>query len=344
MGETCTPRTFVPMTKVSALPFSRLMIVLSGILLMLIILELLSGSSTVTLWQILALVGGSPDESTLNVLIDFRIPKVLTGLLCGAGLATGGLLTQSLFRNPLTGPDILGLTSGAGLAVALAVLAGLPVGGLGLTGVAIIGSGATFLLLTGFSRRIGNHGLLVAGIMISAFTSSIVSALQAWSGSAELQRFTVWGLGTISQTGFSETILMAIPVGLGIVLGLTASRGLNAMGLSDDYARSMGIRVGQVRWIVLIASALLAGSITAFCGPVSFIGIAAPHLVKRITGMNDHRLLIPMSAVSGAIMVLACDLLTSLPGDATRLPLNAITALAGAPVVLWAIFKSGRDD
>ena len=325
------------MPKVSALPYTRLLMLLAGVLAVLLFLELIAGRHPVSPGQIWAILTGEGDSATRRILLEFRLPKALTGLLCGAGLAVGGLLTQSLFRNPLTGPDILGLTSGAGLAVALAILTGLPLGATGQTGMAIAGSAATFLLLTAISRKVGNHGLLVAGVMISAFTSSVVASLQAWSGAADLQRFTVWGFGSISQTGISETGMMAVPVVLGIGLGLLVSQGLDAMGLSDDYARSVGVNVRHVRRMVLTATALLTGAITSFCGPISFIGIAAPHLVKRLTGLNDHRKLIPVSALAGAILVLGCDLLTMLPGNGAVLPLNAITALAGAPVVLWAI-------
>lgn len=326
-----------------ALPYPRLIAVLGGILGFMLFLELMIGQYPISISEIGAFLSGKADPTSYRILTEFRIPKALTGLLCGAGLATGGLLTQSLFRNPLTGPDILGLTSGAGLAVALAILTGLPLGAAGLTGIAILGSGATFFLLLLVSRKVGNHGLLVAGIMISAFTSSIVAALQAWSGSAELQRFTVWGFGTISRTSLWDTGMMAIPVVLGIGSGLLSSRGLNAMGLSDDYAASVGVNVRLVRRLVLIATALLTGGITAYCGPISFIGIAAPHLVKRLTQLNDHRLLIPVSACAGAILILGCDLLTQVPGNGAVLPLNAVTALAGAPVVLWAILKFRRN-
>lgn len=327
------------MHKDFALPSPRLIVILGGILGIILFLELMIGQYPISISEIAAFLTGDSDPTSYRILTEFRIPKALTGVLCGAGLATGGLLTQSLFRNPLTGPDILGLTSGAGLAVALAILTGLPLGATGITGMAIIGSAGTFLLLMLISRKVGNHGLLVAGIMLSAFTSSVIAALQAWSGSADLQRFTVWGFGTISQTGLSDTGMMAIPVVLGIGIGLLSSRGLNAMGLSDDYAASVGVNVRRVRRMVLIATALLTGGITAYCGPISFIGIAAPHLVKRLTRLNDHRMLIPLSACAGAILVLGCDLLAQVPGNGAILPLNAVTALAGAPVVLWAILK-----
>ena len=274
--------------------------------------------------------------------MDFRIPKAITGVICGAGLAVGGLLTQSLFRNPLTGPDVLGLTSGAGLFVAILILSGLPTAGFSITTAAISGAAVTLLMLLGLAKRIRHGSLLVAGIMVSAFASAVVSGLQYYSGAEDLQRYTLWSMGTISRTGMQESLLLMAVFFLGTGLAFASAKGLDALGLSDAYAQSMGIHVGPLKFQILIATALLTGSITAFCGPISFIGIAAPHLARQLVGTSSHRFLVPLSVLTGAILVTGCDLITQLPGDGRVLPLNAVTALTGAPVVLWILWRN-RD-
>lgn len=303
-------------------------------------LSLATGTHVLNLEEIwLAL--SQPTESTESVIFwEFRLPKTLTGAFGGAGLAIGGLLTQSLFRNPLTGPDILGLSSGAGLFVALLTLSGLPLVGFSLTFAAVTGAAITFLLLLALSRRLQNNALLVAGIMVSALASAVISALQYYSGAEDLQRYTIWSLGSIGRTGLPETTGLAITVLFGASVALSSAKGLDAIGLSDHYAASMGVSVKSLRIKILISTALLTGAITAFCGPISFVGIAAPHLARRFSRSQSHRHLLPISALIGAWLVMVCDLLSQLPGAGQVMPLNALTAITGAPVVLWALWKN----
>lgn len=309
----------------------------------LFLLNLMVGTVPIPAEEVLGMLIGkeSADPVWQNIVLELRLPKAVTAALCGAGLAVGGVLTQSLFRNPLNGPDVIGLTSGAGLGVALAVSSGIAgSGALSLTTSAFAGCALTFLLISRIARSFNANSLLIAGIMFSAFASSIITVLQFYSGAEELQRYTLWTMGNISSTTWDDIPWLAGSVFGGILLALYSSKGLDAHDLSTGYAESLGIQTSGLRRSVLISAALLTGSITAFCGPVTFVGIAGPHLVRVLSGGNMHIRLVPNSALAGAILVLACDLISSLPGPGRFLPLNAVTALVGAPVVIWIIYRS----
>lgn len=273
------------------------------------------------------------------IIQQIRLPKAIAALLCGAGLSMGGLLTQSLFRNPLTGPDVLGLTSGAGLGVAIAIMTGLS-GEISITVAASAGAAASFLLITLAAERVSNSTLLILGLMLSAFTSSVISLLQFTTESSKLQQYTIWTLGNISIPSGQQLILLSIATPICLMIGFTSVKSLNASALGESYLQSMGLSPKLLRWRVLLATSLVTGTITAICGPITFIGIAGPHLVKQFFRITDHRLLLPLSALSGAALVLACDLLSQLPGGGSVLPLNAVTALFGAPIVMWVILRS----
>ncbi|MBM3177508.1 MAG: iron ABC transporter permease [Bacteroidetes bacterium] len=326
-------------------PPRRLPVGLIGSILLpvLFLFSLMAGTVSIPAAEVLNILVGkeTSDPVWQNIILDLRLPKALTAALCGAGLAVGGVLTQSLFRNPLNGPDVIGLTSGAGLGVALMVSTGIAgSGALSLTSSAFAGSSLTFLLISRIARSFSANSLLIAGIMFSAFASSIITVLQFYSGAEELQRYTLWTMGNISSTTWEDIPWLAGSVFAGIFLALYSSKGLDAYDLSTGYAESLGIQTSRLRRSVLISAALLTGSITAFCGPITFVGIAGPHLVRVLSGGNTHIRLIPYSALAGSILVLTCDLLSSLPGPGRFLPLNAVTALLGAPVVIWIIYRS----
>ena len=291
------------------------------------------------------LTGNGPARKEWEMVIfAIRLPKALTALLCGVGLSLGGLLTQSLFRNPLTGPDVLGLTSGAGVGVAFAVMAGFSAG-FPLSLAASAGAAISFSIISMAASRVSNNTLLIIGLMFSAFASAIVSVLQFFSGSAQLQQYTIWTMGSISIPSGEQLGILSIAIPACLVLAFTSVKSLNANLLGDFYLKSAGLNPAVLRWKVLISASVLTGIITAICGPVTFIGIAGPHLVKQFFRITDHRQLVPLSALSGAGLVLLCDLLTQLPGSGSILPLNAVTALFGAPVVIWVILRtkeSGR--
>jgi len=324
-------------------PGNRLLLPFLAVLMpCLFLADLTLGSIHIPLPAVLKVLTGTGDTQTWrDILLDIRLPKALTALLAGASLATGGILTQSLFRNPLTGPDSIGLTSGAGLGVALAVLAGAGSGmGITLAIAASAGATASFLIMVMVGSRVSGSTLLVAGLMFGAFTSAVVSALQFFSTSQDLQRYTLWTLGSIGGTGMEEVKLLALACLTGLIMAMGSVKGLNGFALGEAYAQSIGINTKRLKILVLIVTSLLTGAVTAFCGPVTFIGIAAPHFIRRVAGTSDHRVLLPASALSGACLLLACDMLTLLPGGDEVLPLNAVTALFGAPVVIWILLRS----
>ena len=307
----------------------------------LLLADIFAGPVEVPFKSVLSiLTGGQSGNAEWDLIIrDIRIPKALTALLCGAGLSVGGLLTQSLFRNPLTGPDVLGLTSGAGLGVAVAVMAGLS-GTLSVTLSASAGAALSFLVIGLAASRVSNNTLLILGLMLSAFTSALISILQYSAESTKLQQYTIWTMGSISAASGDQLVLLTAVVCSGLAIGFSTLKSLNASALSETYLHTLGLDPGKLRWRVLMATSLITGTITAICGPVTFIGIAGPHLIKQLFRITDHRFLLPLSALSGASLVLMCDLLTQLPGRGSVLPLNAVTALFGAPIVIWVILRS----
>lgn len=261
--------------------------------------------------------------------------------MAGAGLALGGHLTQTLFRNPLAGPDVLGLTSGASLFVALVILGGWGSGGWSVALAASIGAAIVFLLVLTLSRKIpGNNGLLIVGLMMSALVSSVVAILQYISSVEALKIFTIWTLGNVSSAHGQDLWILAGGLLAACLLAYSIIKQANAWMLGEAYLTSMGLRTGTFRWTVLLATCLIVGSITAFCGPIAFVGIAVPHLVKRLCPTYEHQKLIPLSLMAGASLLLVCDILGNL-GPA--IPINALTALFGAPVIIALVMNSKTD-
>lgn len=295
--------------------------------------------------------GQSSDPIYRDILINFRLTKAVTCILAGAGLAVAGLQMQTLFRNALAGPDVLGLTSGASLAVAL-VFMGQTAGFEFLSNwaspwmtaiAASLGCLGIFFTMLVISQTLKDHvSLLLVGLMVGAGTSAVVSILQYLSSAEQLQGFIIWTFGALGNLNWIEIQILALLVLTGIVITFFRSKSLNAWMLGDNYARSIGINIGRSRiWIILSAS-VLTGSITSFCGPIAFVGLAVPHLVKLLLPVSNHRLLIPAVAIGGACLLLFCDLLSNVPGSSQLLPINAITALVGAPVVIWVILRHKR--
>lgn len=287
-----------------------------------------------------------------DILWQFRIPKALTCVLAGCGLATGGLLMQTLFRNPMAGPDVLGLTSGASLLVAIVLLVGQFNIGISRTlfqnpwSIAIaasLGGAMVFILIISIANYVkDNTSLLIIGLMISAATSSIVSVLQFTSQADDLQIFLIWTLGSVGSTGWKELGVLALVVGLGISIGYGLVKSLNGLLLGDNYARNLNINLDRSRFWIVVATGLLTGAVTAFCGPIAFVGLAVPHLIRLLIPTANHKILIPAVMAGGASLLLLCDILAQLPGSTQVLPLNAVTSLIGAPVVIWLVIKSKR--
>lgn len=295
------------------------------------------------------LTGGTPTQPIwVDIIFDFRLTKALTCVLAGAALALGGLMMQTIFRNPLAGPDVLGLSSGASLAVAVIIMATgtgslLYYHSFSLALAASIGCAAIFILVLAISQRIkDNVSLLLIGLMIGALTSSIVSVLQFVSRAEDQQYYLVWTFGSISSLNWSEIQILGLAVLVGVILAFISIKPLNAWLLGDNYATSMGINLKRSRMLIIISTCILTGAVTAFCGPIAFVGLAVPHLVRLVIDTMNHKVLIPAVIISGGSLMLFCDILSQLPGSGFIIPINAITSIVGAPVVIWVIVRSKK--
>jgi iron complex transport system permease protein len=296
--------------------------------------------------------GAAAGTTTAFIVQQIRLPKALTALAVGSGLAVSGLQMQTLFRNPLAGPSALGLTAGAGLGVALIMLTGggvasaLAVRQLGLAGswalvvAATAGAASVMTLVLALAARVrDNVVLLIVGLMVASVTGAVVSLWQYFSAPEQIQEYLLWTFGALGGVTGPHLAVLATVVGLGLGLALASAKPLNALLLGENYARSLGLRVRRSRTLIILSTSLLAGSITAFCGPIGFVGIAVPHLTRALLGTADHRILLPGACLLGAALVLACDCLAQLPGSQITLPINVVTSLLGAPVVLWVVLR-----
>lgn len=329
--------------------------ILVVLVLFLAILELALGSVRIPVADVLGVLTGSDGSqaSFRTIILDSRLPRMLTAILAGSGLAMSGLLMQTYFRNPLAGPSVLGISSGASLGVSLLVLMAGGVGfmykfagvggNLAVAVAAGLGAFGSLALIIWVARRMRSAvTLLIFGLMLGYITSAVIIVLQKGATPGALQAFVFWGMGSFSNTiGTSLTILgIAVGAGLSIVLGFT--RSLNAMLLGSEYASSMGVNVRRVEILILLSTGLLAGVVTAFCGPVAFLGLAVPHLARGIMKSSNHLLLLPSVVLVGMTLALGCDLLSRIPLSNGYLPLNAVTSIVGAPIILWIILRNKR--
>lgn len=331
----------------------KLTLLLPLSILVLFIVNISLGSVSIPFDEILNVLTGSAasKNSWTNIILNFRLPKAITAIAVGASLSISGLLMQTLFRNPLAGPFVLGISSGASLGVALLLLAGISITGSlvasGLTSwlvvsAASLGSALVLLLVVVVSLKVRDSmTLLIIGLMFGSLTGAIVSILQFFSSGEEIQVYLFWTFGSLGGLNWDEITVLWLIAGLGIAIAFIMVKPLNALLLSENYARSMGINIKTSRFWIIISTSLLAGSITAFCGPIAFIGIAIPHLTRLLFNTSNHKILIPAVAMSGIIVMLICDIISQLPGSEHVLPINAITSLLGAPVVIWVILRRG---
>ena len=321
---------------------SYIFIALFLLMLILALLDVCSGS----IW-ISPLSTFNSQLSTLHsqLLLHLRLPKMLTAILAGASLSVAGLMMQTLFRNPLAGPYILGVSSGASLGVALVTMVTtiLPLAfSLSphsfIATSAIIGSILTMLLVMLFARRIrSNVTLLIVGMMVGNIAGALVNMIQNFANPDSLKLFVVWTLGSLSGVSWEELPTLAIGIAIAAIIVLMLIKPLNGLLLGEDYARGLGIHVERTRWMMVLASCLLAGSVTAFCGPIAFIGVAVPHIARGIFATSNHRLTVPASALIGANILLVCDILCNL--GTYSLPISTMSALFGAPIILWIVLK-----
>lgn len=299
-----------------------------------------------------AVLGSEGDSYARNILFRFRIPKAVTALLAGASLGASGLQMQTLFRNPLAGPYVLGISSGATLGVALFLL-GAPLLGSGTTagllhnagmaGAAWAGAACVFMLITAVSRRIKDiMVILILGMMFGSVTGAVVDILQYFSVESAVKSFVVWTMGSLGGVTAAQTAIMAPVVLAGLFMSLLTVKPLDMLLLGENYARSMGLSLARSRTMILVSTTILAGTTTAFCGPIGFLGLAVPHIARMVFGVADHGTLLPASIVTGALCMLLCDIASQLPGHGMSIPINTVTALVGIPVIIIVIIRNRK--
>jgi len=318
---------------------------------LLFVCDLCLGSVTIPARDIFeSLSGGKASKETWEyIIINFRLPKAITAILVGIGLAISGLLMQTLFRNPLAGPYVLGLSSGSSLGVAFVILgagylpsfiAGFLTSSYGIITASFLGSLVVLLAVLLVSQRLRDTmAILIVGLMFGSFTSAFVGVLTYFSTAEQLQKFTFWSLGNLGNLSWESIVMLAIAVLSGLLLSLVSIKSLDALLLGENYARSMGLDYKKARMVIILATSILAGSITAFAGPIAFVGLAVPHMAKLVFQTSNHRILFWGTLLFGAIIMLFCDIASQLPGTELTLPINAITSIIGAPVVVWLLVR-----
>lgn len=315
------------------------------------VLDLMVGAMSISAEQVARVLLGLGGEDTSSyIILNLRLPKALTALTAGAGMALAGLQMQSLFNNPLADTSILGINSGAGVGVALYTMLsalmpalGLPSAGgssWGMITAACLGAGAILLLIAVVASRVQSMvSVLLVGVMLGFLASAVISVLQFFSSEEMLKTYLLWSFGSISGTTWGQLQLMLPLVGFALCLSLLLPKAMNALSLGESYARSVGVDVRSVRFALIALTSVLSGGITAFTGPIAFLGLAVPHFVRLLFGTSDHRTLIPATILSGALLLLLCDIFTQLIGGGLSLPINALTSLIGAPVVIYIILR-----
>ncbi len=314
--------------------------------LVLFVADIMTGDLDITFGEVLAaLTGGNCDELVRDVVWKIRLVKSVVAIIVGVALASSGLQMQTLFRNPLAGPYVLGVSAGAGLGVSLFLL-GAPLFGVvytpfwqsvGVAGAAWIGSAAILIIMMGVSQRLKDiMAILVLGMMLSSAVGSVVEILQYLSQESALKSFVVWSMGSLGDVTSMQLQMLSAAVAVGVVLSVAVIKPLNMLLLGESYARTMGLNLASTRAMIFISTTLLAGSVTAFCGPIGFVGLAIPHLARMTFRTADHRTLLPASMLLGAVMMLACDIISKW----LLLPINAITALAGIPIVVLVVLQN----
>ena len=323
------------------------------LVVVLFVADILIGSVALPLGEVIAALFGNGDEVTTNIVLNFRLPKAVTALLVGASLSAVGLQMQTLFRNPMAGPYVLGVSSGASLGVALFLL-GMPllgislgdsaVSSLGVVGAAWIGSALIMSVVLAVTARIKDiMVVLILGMMFGSAASAVVEILQYLSPEGALKSFVVWTMGSLGSVSLSQLWVMAPVMIVGLALSVSLIKPLNAMLLGENYASTMGINIRRTRLLISTITVMLAGTVTAFCGPIGFIGLAVPHIARMIFREADHRVMMPASMLLGALIMLFCDIASQLPANDMTLPINTVTALIGIPVVVVVIVRNHKS-
>ena len=334
--------------------YTKHFIFLSVLLIVLFFLNISFGSVSIPFKDILnTFIGnGASRYSWQTIIIDFRLPKAITAVLVGSGLSICGLLMQTLFRNPLAGPFVLGISSGASLGVAILILGSSVFGGFLLTSsvsnwsLPIAASIGAFLVLSAViiaaSKVRNTMSILIIGLMFGSLTSAVISVLAYFSEADQIQQYLFWSFGSLGNLSWNEILVFAIIYSVGILGTISVIKPLNSFLLGENYAKSLGINVKKSRNIILLITSILTGVITAFSGPIAFVGLAVPHIARMLFTSSNHKILLPAVAIIGAIVLLICDSIAQLPTSDYTLPINAITSLIGAPVVIWLLVRKRK--
>ncbi len=331
-----------------------LFFILTLSLLLLLLLNISLGSVSIPIKDVFnSLIGENSSKETWNyIIINYRLPKAITAIIVGIGLSISGLLMQTLFRNPLAGPDVLGLSSGSSLGVATIVmgaaflptaLSSILLSSFGILLASSLGSFLVLLAVLAVSQRLRDTmAILIVGLMFTSLTSAIVGTLTYFSTAEQLQKFTFWSMGNLGNLSWPSIVILSICVTIGLLLSLVSIKPLNALLLGENYARSLGINYKRTRLIIILATSILAGSITAYAGPIAFIGLAVPHIAKLVFQTSNHTILFWATLLLGAIIMLICDSISQLPGSDLTLPINVVTSIFGAPIVIWLLVRKRK--
>jgi len=332
--------------------FSNIVLLLLSILL-LFVLNLLLGTVKIPVSDVVATLMGSQEVSEIhrNIIWSSRVPQALTAMVAGAGLAVSGLQMQTVFRNPLAGPSVLGISNGASLGVACVVLMSGSLGGVALSRLgyigdmamsvaAIVGSLAVMALILYVSQKVkGNVTLLIIGVMIGYLATAVIGVLKFFSAEEDIKAYVVWGLGSFSRVSGNQMVLFVVLMAILLPMSMLLVKTMNLLLLGDGYARNLGLNIRRARMLVILCSGVLVAIVTAYCGPIMFIGLAVPHLCRTIFRSSDHRILMPGTLLAGAALALLCNLIARMPGFEGALPVNSVTALVGAPVIASVLFR-----
>ena len=310
---------------------------LAALTLFLFLLDLAVGAVAVPLGDVwAALTGGDCPRATAKIILNIRLIKAVVALLAGAALSVSGLQMQTLFRNPLAGPYVLGISSGASLGVALVVLAGVG-SSIGIAGAAWLGAAIVLVVIAAVGHRIKDiMVILILGMMFSSGIGAVVQILQYVANDESLKMFVIWTMGSLGDVTFNQLAVLIPSIIAGLLLAVITIKPLNLLLFGEEYAVTMGLNVHRSRGLLFLSTTLLAGTVTAFCGPIGFIGLAMPHVTRMLFRNRDHRVLVPGTVLSGASVLLLCDLVSKL----FTLPINAITALLGIPIVVWVVLRN----
>lgn len=334
------------------------MLLLVAAILILFFLNLLLGSVEIPVKSVWNIITGGSGESEIwrNILLKSRVPQSLTALVAGAGLAVSGLQMQTVFRNPLAGPSVLGISSGASLGVAFVVLLSGSIGGvalsslgffgeLALTVASIAGALSVMALIVFVSQKVkGNVTLLIIGVMIGYVANAVIGVLKFFSVEEDIRAYVIWGLGSFARVSGNQVVVFVCIMAVLLPLSFLLIKTLNLLLLGDAYARNLGLNIKRARLFVITCSGVLTAIVTAYCGPITFLGLAVPHLCRGIFRSSDHRVLMPASLLAGAALALLCNLIARMPGFEGVLPVNSVTAIVGAPVVIYVLFKKRHND